>query len=109
VRQKEAADQGAPDGMCAMDASIVKSVELTDARIVVLDWSHSNKHHYENLLCYRPDGSMKWKAELPPNSGVDCFVGIALDGSELRANTFSGLALWLDFETGRTIRTSFTK
>jgi hypothetical protein len=75
----------------------------------MLDWSHSDKHRYENLLCYRLDGSLKWKAKLPPNSGFDCFVRIALDGSELRANTFSGQALWLDFETGRTLRTRFTK
>jgi hypothetical protein len=92
-----------------MGEPVFQTLELPHARIVILDWSDNKTYRYENLFCYRPDGSLKWKAELPANTGPDCFVGVTLDGAELRANTSSCYALWLDPETGRTLRLVFTK
>jgi len=46
---------------------------------------------------------------LPQDSGPDCFVGMALDNDQLRANSMSGFALWLDIQTGSALKTLFTK
>jgi outer membrane protein assembly factor BamB len=91
-----------------MGELIHQTLELPNGRIVILKWSDKT-YRDENLFCYRADGSLKWKAELPPNTGQDFFVAVALVGAELRANTWSCYALWLDPETGRTLRSHFTK
>jgi outer membrane protein assembly factor BamB len=87
---------------------ICEDLELPGARIVLLD-SSDKAYRDENLFCYRPDGSLRWKARLPAGSGPDCFVAVTLDGSAVCANTWSGFALWLDPDTGRTLRQAFTK
>jgi hypothetical protein len=92
-----------------MKATVFKSLDLPQQRIVLLEWSENKAHQYENLLCYALDGSLKWKAKLPRNGGADCFVDIALDGPELRANTWSGFALWLDTDTGQTLKSESVK
>jgi len=92
-----------------MNEQILLSLDFPDCRVVLLDWCSSNEHRLENLICYNSDGSLRWKAALPENSGHDCFVEIALDNGQLRTNTMSCFALWLDPSTGRAVKTVFTK
>jgi hypothetical protein len=92
-----------------MDAHILQSLDFPDCRAVLFDWSSNKEYRFENLVCLNGDGSLRWKAELPKNSGPDCFVGIALDNSQLRANTWSGFALWLDLLSRRVLKSAFTK
>jgi hypothetical protein len=92
-----------------MDGHILQSLDFPDCKVVLFDWSSNKKHRFENLVCFNDDGSLRWKAALPANGGDDCFVGIAPDNGQLRANTMSSVALWLDLQTGRTLKTVFTK
>ena len=92
-----------------MDEQILQSIDFPDGRIVLLDWSSSKEHRFENLICFNGDGSLRWKAALPENSGNDCFVEIAFDNGQLRTNTMSCFALWLDPSTGSAVKTVFTK
>ena len=92
-----------------MDSDILQSLEFPDCRVVLFDWSSSKEHRFENLACFNGDGSLRWKAILPQNSGPDCFVAIAFDNGQLRANSMSSFALWLDLPTGSTLKTLFTK
>jgi hypothetical protein len=92
-----------------MDAIILQSLDFPDCRVVLFDWSSNQEHRFENLVCFNGDGSLRWKAALPQNSGDDWFVAMALDNGQLRANTWSSYALWLDLPTGRALKTTFTK
>ena len=92
-----------------MQTDILQSLDFPECRVVLFDWSSNRAFRFENLVCYGADGSLRWKAALPENSGPDCFVGIALDNGQLRANTMSCFALWLDVSTGQALRTQFTK
>ena len=92
-----------------MDEQILQSLDFPDGRVVLLDWSSSKEPRFENLSCFNGDGSLRWKAALPENSGHDYFVEIALDNGQLRTNTMSCFAVWLDPSTGRAVKTVFTK
>ena len=92
-----------------MDAHIFQSLDFPDFRVVLFDWSSNKEHRFENLVCFNGDGSLRWKAALPENSGPDCFVGIALENGQLRANTWSCFAIWLEPLTGRALKMTFTK
>jgi hypothetical protein len=92
-----------------MDAHILQSLDFPDCRVVLFDWTSNKEHRFENLVCFNGDGSLRWKAALPQNSGHDWFVGIALDNGQLRANSMSSFALWLDLQTGSALKTVFTK
>src|SRR4051812_21330023 len=83
---------------------IYASVDLPDGKAVVFDWSANKQYRYENLVCFNDDGSVRWRAGLPENSGPDYFVGIALDQGHIRANTWSCYALWLDPSTGAVLK-----
>jgi hypothetical protein len=92
-----------------MDEHILQSPDFPDCKVVLFDWSSNNEHRFENLVCLNDDGSLRWKAALPPSSGSDRFVWVALDDGQFRANTMSCFALWLDLLTGRALKTTFTK
>jgi hypothetical protein len=93
----------------SMDGPILQSLDFPDCRVMLFDWSSNKEHRFENLVCFNSDGSLRWKAALPLNTGSDCFVGIALDNGQLRANCMSSFALWLDLQTGSELKTVFTK
>jgi len=61
------------------------------------------------LYLMRLDGAPIWKAELPENTGPDCFVNFTLDGSKVHANTWSGYLLSLDSKTGKMLTCIFAK
>ena len=92
-----------------MNNKIVESVDLPDGRVVVFDWSSNRENRHENLVCFNGDGSVRWRPSLPDNSEPDCFVGVTIDKGQIRANTMSCFALWLDPLTGETLKSVFTK
>jgi|SoiMethySBSTD1v2_1073268.scaffolds.fasta_scaffold2517946_1 hypothetical protein len=86
-------------------------VELPDGAgvVMVLDWSNKLESRLQNLVCVAHDQSVKWRAELPQTGGPDCFVHTSMDGTLVRANTWSGYAIWIDPETGRALKSEFVK
>lgn len=62
----------------------------------------------ENLVCFGPDESARWRAKLPSDPRY-CFVAVWLDCDVVLANSMSCYAVWIDPATGRTLRTQFTK
>jgi len=89
---------------------IYKSVDLPNGsgRLVVFEWGPGQEPE-QNLMCFEPDGRVRWRATLPTNDPGDCFVAVKLDGDLIRANSMSCYAVWLDPRTGETLRTQFTK
>jgi hypothetical protein len=83
-------------------------LDLVSGR-VILGNAGEGTYRAENLVCVNSDGSLRWRAGLPANSGQDYFVGVALDGDRVRANTWSGWVMWLDCATGTAIKTAFAK
>ena len=92
-----------------MAEQILDTLNLPDCKIVLLDWSSHKEHRLENLVWINGDSSLKWRAALPQSTGPDCFVTMALDDDQLRANTMSGFAIWLDLQTGSALKALFTK
>jgi hypothetical protein len=92
-----------------MNRKIIESVDLPDGKVVVFDWSSNKEYRYQNLVCFDSDGSIRWRPQLPDNSGPDCFVGVVIDQGQIRANTMSCFALWIDPVTGGTLKSAFTK
>jgi hypothetical protein len=86
----------------------IKSVELPDCRVVLLATAGGD-YRTENLVCFNSDGSMRWRAALPNNTGPDSFVNVALDGNSIRANSWSGWAIWLDGTSGAATKSEFVK
>ncbi|UPJ53290.1 hypothetical protein IVB30_19445 [Bradyrhizobium sp. 200] len=86
----------------------IKSVEHYDCRVVLLA-AASGDYRSENLVCFNSDGSERWRAALPSNTGPDSFVNAAIDENSIRANTWSGWAIWFDHVTGATNKSEFVK
>lgn len=89
---------------------IYTSVDLPNdaGRLVVFEWGQGSEPD-ENLVCFEPDGGVRWKAKLPTSGAGDCFVSVALEGDLIRANSMSCYAVWLDPRTGQAVRQHFTK
>jgi hypothetical protein len=86
-----------------------QSISLPNGeRAIVFDWMDGPRPD-RNLVCTKPDGGVKWVAELPTTDPIDCFVGVRQDQDSLLANTMSGYAIWIDSVTGKTLRNQFTK
>lgn len=90
---------------------VFKSADLPDGtgRLVVFEWFPNNQYRLRNLVCLDENGTVRWTAELPANTGPDCFTGVAVDGDTIQANTWSCYALTLDPRTGKTLSCIFTK
>jgi len=86
------------------------SVDLPNdaGRLVVFEWGRGSESE-ENLVCFEPDGGVRWKAKPPTSDTGDCFVDVALDGDLIRANSWNCYVVWLDPRTGEALRTHFTK
>jgi hypothetical protein len=80
---------------------IYTSVDLPNGagRSVVFDWEAVSGSE-ENLVCFEPNGRVRWRAKLPTTAPTDCFVAVRLDGDLVRANSMSCYAVWLDPATG---------
>jgi outer membrane protein assembly factor BamB len=93
------------------DAQVYQSADLPDGtgRLVVFDWSARKEYRWRNLVCFDRNGDVAWTAELPEDTGSDCFVGVKVDGGTIWANTWSCYVLTLDPRTGETLSRAFTK
>ncbi|WP_050629187.1 hypothetical protein [Bradyrhizobium viridifuturi] len=89
-------------------SDVIKSLDLTDGRVVLFDGA-ADAYRAENLACFDPDGSLRWRAALPHHTGPDRFVDVVLGGGCMRASTWSGWAIWLDSVSGATIKSEFSK
>ena len=69
----------------------------------------SEDYRTENLVCVNFDGSVRWRAALPSNTGPDCFVNATVDENDIRADSWSGWAIWFDHETGVVKKSEFVK
>ncbi|MGY3080611.1 outer membrane protein assembly factor BamB [Bradyrhizobium sp. LM6.10] len=89
---------------------IYTSIDLPNhvGRLVLFEGGEDSKPD-ENLVCFEPDGRVRWKAKLPTSDAGDCFVAVVLEGDLIRANSWSCHAVWLNPETGEVVRTHFTK
>jgi hypothetical protein len=92
-----------------MTQKIAESIDLPDGRIVLFRDDDDTSYRFENLVCFDIDGSLRWKAALPKNSGSDCFTSVAFDGEHIRAYAWSGFLVWFDPLTDSAVRTVFTK
>ena len=89
---------------------IYTSVDLPNdaGRLVVFEWAPGSGPE-DNLVCFEPDGRVRWKAKLSTSDPSDCFVSVTLEGDLIRANSMSCHAVWLDPPTGEAVRTQFTR
>ncbi len=92
-------------------AIVHKAVDLPDGsrKLVVLDWSSDGPKRRHNLVCVDAEGDEIWKAELPQGSSPDCFTDVRVDGTAIRANTWSCFVVTLDRNTGGILSAEFTK
>jgi hypothetical protein len=86
----------------------IKSLELYDCRVVLVAAAHGD-HRTENLVCLNSDGSVRWRAALPTNTGPDSFVDAVIDENSIRANSWSGWAIRFDRITGAADTSEFVK
>ena len=91
------------------DADTVLPVHGSDDGIVLLRRDPSGYEPLQNLVRVAGDGSVRWRAELPPDEGADAFVAVEWEGDRLVANTWSCYRVQLDPNTGRILDQVFTK
>jgi hypothetical protein len=88
---------------------VLEQVTLPDGSWAVLyDMAVVGSHVVKNLLCSEPDGTTRWTAS-PGEMGPDGFVSVQLDGQFVKANTWSGYAVWLEPISGKEVGRVFTK
>jgi hypothetical protein len=73
----------------------------------LLDPDASKHSTFENLFLRR-HGRIKWKAQLPQSH--DAFISVKLtETGEIEAQTWQGLLVKIDLETGKTTNKEFVK
>lgn len=77
-------------------------------RIALLE-APSGTGRHRNIVCVADDGSVVWRAELPPGSQPDAYVAVSVGDTEISASSWSGYRVVLDAETGRILRSDFVK
>lgn len=82
---------------------------LSGDRIVVEPLDEASSCRLQNLARITSDGGVIWRAELPENTGPDCFVNVQLKDVSLVATTWTGHAVILDPESGQHVRSVFVK
>jgi len=86
----------------------IKRVKLADYWVALFVTADTD-YRAENLACFNSNGSLRWRAALPRNTGPDSFVDAVLDGNCIRAQTWSGWAIWFDGATGAVNKSEFVK
>jgi hypothetical protein len=89
-------------------SNILKTIDLADGRAVLFD-AAIDDYRAQNLTCFAPDGTVRWQASLPANTGPDSFVDIAIDEDAIRAITWSGWSIWFNPVTGTENKSRFVK
>lgn len=83
-----------------MAPRIKRALNMRGLKIVLFAWGADNAPRLRNVAALRPDGSTQWTAELPADTGHDCFVRLEAIAGALLATTFSGHRLSLCPATG---------
>lgn len=78
------------------EISMTLAVPNSDHKIVMLNYSTA----FRNILRCKPDGSIKWQAELPTPSN-DVYTDIAWKDGKLTAFSRSCISVVFDVETGK--------
>src|SRR5258708_2861275 len=81
------------DGFEAPVLQVVALPDL-DGCLVLLDPSATDKPTFENLFRVGPDGSIRWKAQLPRSR--DAFTSVIDHGGRIEAQTWTGLVVEID-------------
>ncbi|MCU1463616.1 MAG: hypothetical protein JWO37_3691 [Acidimicrobiales bacterium] len=85
----------------------------TEDGIIVLDWSRRPPdvlewHPYPNLLRARPDGTVVWRADLPPGETLGSWTGAAIENGQLIGFGWESRCR-IDMATGEVLDSTFTK
>ena len=97
--------QGRPEGH---PVSSIAPIPGSDDCLVLLDRdAEPRPKHFQNVLRVGPDGSTRWRAELP--EAPDVYTSIDWDHEGPRAYSWSGFSVQLDPETGEIRSRTFTK
>ena len=89
---------------------ILQNLVLPDgARVVRYDAPLDSRGLIDNLACFNPSGSLRWRNAPPYNAAgqADFFTFVRLDGKFVVANTYGCWDVWIDPKSGQDIRTEF--
>jgi outer membrane protein assembly factor BamB len=96
---------GRPD-----DGPAVNVLPVPQSRdaVALLDYM-SKQGAYQNIVRIGPDGTIRWRAQLPTSDPTDAYVDMDIDGMKLCAVSWSGHKVTLDLETGQITERRFVK
>ncbi|XAS67028.1 hypothetical protein V3C33_16410 [Micrococcaceae bacterium Sec5.7] len=97
--------EGKPLGVDALE---VQALPDTDSAIVLLDYMQMGSGPVGNLVRISSDGSILWVADLPNLAPSECYVSFEISDHVL-ANTWNGFRVEIDRETGKILKSLFTK
>lgn len=86
---------------------ILQQIETSKGTLILLDPASSKDPSFENLFLRR-NGRIKWKAQLPQSHDSFVSVDITKTGG-IEAQTWQGLRVEVDPETGKTTKKEFVK
>ena len=89
---------------------ILQDLVLPDGgRVVRYDAPLNSRGLIDNLACFNPSGSLRWRNAPPYNAAgqADFFTFVRLDGKFVVANTYGCWDVWIDPKSGQDIRTEF--
>src|SRR5437773_351190 len=78
-----------------------------DGCLVLLDPSATKQPTFENLFKVGPDGSIRWKAQLPRSH--DAFTRVIEYADRIEAQTWTGQIVEIDLATGQARNPRFVK
>jgi hypothetical protein len=88
---------------------ILQAQKVGNKVLVIFDYmSFANGRPAQNLVAFDEHQNEIWKAENPSDQGTDAYVNFT-DGDELRVWNFSGFLCDIDLDSGRILRSQFTK
>ena len=86
---------------------VYKIIPLGERCLVLLDPGNSGKPTFDNLLLINSFGQTLWKAQ-PPQSN-DAFADVTLTLGGVEANTWYGVRVSVDIDSGHTKKIGFCK
>jgi hypothetical protein len=96
-----------PEPKKTSELPVLQEIETSKGSLILLDPGASKEPTFENLFLRR-HGRIKWRAQLPQSH--DAFVSVNLtESGEIEAQTWQGLLVKVDLETGKTTKKEFVK
>jgi len=94
-----------------MNAPVRQWLEFEPVKgtLILYEPRNSAAHREQNLVLVNANGAIIWIAELPKNTGPDCFLSVKVENGAVVANTWSCYALTLDISSGKILEQVFTK